>query len=278
MDSIALQDKIKVEQAPSKANRTAKNKKSSRKSSKAAPKGEATAVTSTETQQKSSKKPFNKTVTLPSQTKNTPRTSSRPSSKKSNSPHRKSSTSANSNSSTSAEDDVPPLMYGSSGTDSDDSDHFDTQLSYNMYSLNINRCVFDINHVICLLVPPWLMNKCTYSQKNQTSVNRHYHQQKVTVAKQDVKYAGPTFSNAPAPNQLPLPGFNRTPKVATDIELQRKSYDLFNLLVPSPQHQPFTPPMNNVYSHPSVPQMNPERALTLNEIQQGLRAVLKIQA
>ncbi|CAO3660023.1 unnamed protein product [Umbelopsis ramanniana] len=249
MDITTPQDHIKVEKAPSKANRTPKNKKSNRKSPKTTPKGAVTMTTPTEPQQKSPKKPSNKAVASSSPRKNTSR-----SPKKANSSSRKPSLSAHSSSSSSSEDNVPQLSYASSGTESDDSDHFDTQLSYDMYALNINNS----------------------QQAKQAAVNQP-RRQKVAIATQEVKYAGPTFSNAPAPNKLPLPGFNHTQK-ATDVELQRRSRDLFNLLVSSPPQHP-QPSMNNVYNHhPPAPQISHERALTLNEIQQGLRAVLKIQA
>ncbi|KAI9283767.1 hypothetical protein BC943DRAFT_327012 [Umbelopsis sp. AD052] len=237
MDITTSQEHTK---AQSKANHSPKNKKSNRKSPKPTPKGAVTMTPPTQPQQKSPKKPSNKAVASPSPRKNTPRNA-----KKANSSHRKPSLSANSSGSSSAEDNVPQLSYASSGTESDDSDHFDTQLSYDMYALNINS-----------------------QQAKQAAGNRR---QKVAIATQDAKYAGPTFSNAPAPNKLPLPGFNHAQKA--DVELQRRSRDLFNLLVPQQQT-----PMNNVYNSHVPPQMSHERALTLNEIQQGLRAVLKIQA
>lgn len=108
-------------------------------------------------------------------------------------------------------------------------------------------------------------------QPQQTKYSRH--QQKVTIVKQqeDVKYAGPTFSNAPAPDMLPLPGFKH--EAQYNIELQHRSRDLFNLLVPSSQQQPS--PLHDVYNSPPAPY---ERTLTLGEIQQGLRAFLNIQA
>jgi outer membrane biosynthesis protein TonB len=138
MDIITSQEHIKVEKAPSKANRTPKNKTPNRKSPKATPKGAVTMTPPTEPQPKSPKKPSNKAVTSPSPRKNPPRNP-----KKANSSHRKSSLSANSSGSSSSEDNVPQLSYASSGTESDDSDHFDTQLSYDMYALNINRCVYE---------------------------------------------------------------------------------------------------------------------------------------
>jgi len=272
MDITTPQDHIKVEKAASKANRTPKNKKSNRKSPKTTPKGAVTMTTPTEPQQKSPKKPSNNAVASSSPRKNTPR-----SPKKAKSSSRKPSLSAHSSGSSSSEDNVPQLSYASSGTESDDSDHFDTQLSYDMYALNINnRCVYE-SPTYNTLAGPALTKLQRYNsqQAKQAAVNQP-RRQKVAIATQEVKYAGPTFSNAPAPNKLPLPGFNHTQK-ATDVELQRRSRDLFNLLVSSPpQHQP---PMNNVYNHhPPASQMSHERALTLNEIQQGLRAVLKIQA
>ncbi|KAI8580921.1 hypothetical protein K450DRAFT_235254 [Umbelopsis ramanniana AG] len=273
MDITTPQEHIKVEKAPSKANRTPKNKKSNRKSPKTTPKGAVTMTPPTEPQQKSPKKPSNKAVTSPSPRKNTPRNA-----KKANSSHRKSSVSANSSGSSSAEDNVPQLSYASSGTESDDSDHFDTQLSYDMYAMNINRCVYE-SPTFNTSAGPALTKLLRYhnSQQAKQAAGHQPRRQKVAIAAtQDAKYAGPTFSNAPAPNKLPLPGFNHAQKAATEVELQRRSRDLFNLLVPQHQ-QPFTPPMNNVYN-PPVPQMSHERALTLNEIQQGLRAVLKIQA
>jgi hypothetical protein len=91
----------------------------------------------------------------------------------------------------------------------------------------------------------------------------------VAIAKHDeVKYAGPTFSNAPAPDMLPLPGFNNHHVGApSQIELQRRSRDLFNLLQPQA-------PLNNVYTaHAQV-----DKPMSLQDIEQGLRTFLKIQA
>ncbi|KAG2184347.1 hypothetical protein INT44_009362 [Umbelopsis vinacea] len=261
MDITTSQEHTK---AQSKANHSPKNKKSNRKSPKPTPKGAVTMTPPTQPQQKSPKKPSNKAVASPSPRKNTPRNA-----KKANSSHRKPSLSANSSGSSSAEDNVPQLSYASSGTESDDSDHFDTQLSYDMYALNINRCVYESPTYNTLAGPALTKLQRYHSQQaKQAAGNRR---QKVAIATQDAKYAGPTFSNAPAPNKLPLPGFNHAQKA--DVELQRRSRDLFNLLVPQQQ-----PPMNNVYNSHVPPQMSHERALTLNEIQQGLRAVLKIQA
>jgi hypothetical protein len=269
MDITTPQDHIKVEKATSKANRTPKNKKSNRKSPKTTPKGAVTMTT--EPQQKSPKKPSNKAVASSSPRKNTPR-----SPKKANSSSRKPSLSAHSSGSSSSEDNVPQLSYASSGTESDDSDHFDTQISYDMYALNINnRCVYESPTYNALAGPVLTKLQRYNSQQAKQAAVHQPRRPKVAIATQEVKYAGPTFSNAPAPNKLPLPGFNHTQKATTDAELQRRSRDLFNLLVSSPPQ----PPMNNVYNHhPPAPQMSHERALTLNEIQQGLRAVLKIQA
>ncbi|KAG2177371.1 hypothetical protein INT43_008028 [Umbelopsis isabellina] len=157
--------------------------------------------------------------------------------KKSNNSHKKSKSSRSQSPST----EVPQLSYSStSGTESDDSEHLDTQLTPPMYSMNLNS-----------------------SPSQHTKQN-----QRVTIAKQEVKYAGPTFSNAPAPDMLPLPGFsNKHAEAPSQIELQRRSRDLFNLLQPQA-------PMNNVYTPPA----QVDRPMSLQDIEQGLRTFLKIQA
>jgi hypothetical protein len=255
MESITAQDQAKVAAVSSKPSGSPKTKKynnRSKSSSKTSSKAAAPPPPPSQPQLKpSSKRASVKTTDL--QRKNTQKRSS---SKKTNSSPRKSSSSSHSTASSSSEDNLPPLMYASaSGTESDDSEHLDTQLSYDMYRLDVNS-----------------------SRKPHTKHSKGYHQNVTIVKQQDVKYAGPTFSNAPTPDMLPLPGFN-TPKVVeapSHVELQRRSRDLFNLLVPPSQQkiQQMPPLIHNVYNSPPPP----ERALTLNEIQQGLRVFLNIQA
>lgn len=149
MDSITAQSQVKVAAVASpKANPKTKKSNYRNKSSPKASSKPALSDNQPQQKQQQSKKSSPKVaatnIAVPPQRKNTPRSSNRPSqSKKSNSSHRKHSLSAHSNASSSSEDNVPSLMYAStSGTDSDDSDHLDTQLAYGMYSMDINnRCV-----------------------------------------------------------------------------------------------------------------------------------------
>ncbi|KAI9022315.1 hypothetical protein CLU79DRAFT_719271 [Phycomyces nitens] len=104
-------------------------------------------------------------------------------------------------------------------------------------------------------------------------------------------YAGPTFSNAPAPSALPIPAFtspeparHRTVSLNLHLQpeeedifimdplphLQQQSIELMNLLTPTLPRHPFPAKLRTSHD------FNNDQMLS--EIQRGLRSMLKIEA
>jgi hypothetical protein len=121
--------------------------------------------------------------------------------------------------------------------------------------------------------------KKNHQQQSQTTQQHHQkrrHQKKIVVQVEvedeeshDHVYAGPTFSNAPAPSALPIPAFNARGSPINyhqsiiSSSLQQQSMDLMNLIVP--------PRVVTAYE---LEQTN----MALSEIQRGLRSMLKIES
>lgn len=84
------------------------------------------------------------------------------------------------------------------------------------------------------------------------------------ISLDDHVYAGPTFSNAPAPSALPIPAFNsRGSPINYQATLQQQSMDLMNLIAPQ-----------KVVTAYELEKTN----MALSEIQRGLRSMLKIES